>query len=107
MEFNLQNLKDIWEIVTDWEYFEKESYKLHIANMNVEEVLAALNAIKEDISKFSKRKFDNRIEIHLTLQTKMTVIEANFSLIEDFRSKAIKKRHWEIISKVCGFDAIR
>ena len=23
------------------------------------------------------------------------------------RSKAIKPRHWEIISKVCGFDAIR
>ena len=43
----------------------------------------------------------------MTLQTKLSILEGNFSLIEDFRSKAIKARHWEIISKVCGFDAIR
>ena len=28
-------------------------------------------------------------------------------MVEDFRSQAIKDRHWIIISKVCGFDAFK
>ena len=107
LDLNLQNLKDIWNIVTDWELFEKESYPKNIADMNVQEVIIALTAIKDEIARFCKRSYDSRIEIHYTLQNKMVIIEANFSLIEDFKSQAIKTRHWETISKVCGFDGIR
>ena len=104
---NLLNLKDIWHVVTNWESFEQESNEKKVGDLVVQEVMVSLNSIKEEISRFCKRSFDSRIEIHMTLQTKLSILEGNFSLIEDFRSKAIKPRHWEIISKVCGFDAIR
>ena len=107
MEMNLLNLKDIWQVVTNWESFEQESNEKKVGDLVVQEVMVSLNSIKEEISRFCKRSFDSRIEIHMTLQTKLSILEGNFSLIEDFRSKAIKSRHWEIISKVCGFDAIR
>ena len=107
MEMNLLNLKDIWQVVTNWESFEQESNERKVGDLVVQEVMVSLNSIKEEISRFCKRSFDSRIEIHMTLQTKLSILEGNFSLIEDFRSKAIKARHWEIISKVCGFDAIR
>ena len=37
----------------------------------------------------------------------MNVFDSNFSLLEDFKSQAIKTRHWHFISKVCGFDAFK
>ena len=107
LEFNLMNLKDIWNIVTDWEKFEKEAHVKIIKDLDVNEIIGDLNDLKGQVGSFCKRSFDSRIEIHMTLQLKLGVFEANFSLMEDFRSQAIKTRHWLIISKVCGFDAFK
>ena len=107
LQFNLGNLKDIWAVVTEWEEFEAKVHVNLIKELNVNEVIGDLDGMKEKVAEFSKRSFDTRIEIHLSLQTKLAVFEANFSLVEDFRSDAIKDRHWIIISKVCGFDAFK
>ena len=107
LEFNLSNLKDIWNIVTEWEKFEKTIHVKIIKDLNVNEIIGDLEALKEHVANFCNRSFDARIEIHQTLQNKLGVFAANFSLVEDFRSQAIKVRHWVLISKVCGFDAIK
>ena len=103
----MQNLQDIWDIVTEWEAFEKKVNIEKIQDVNVLEISGDMKDLKEKIHLFAQRQFDMRIEIHLTLQNKLNVFESNFSLLEDFKSQAIKTRHWHFISKVCGFDAFK
>jgi hypothetical protein len=107
LESNLANLRDIWMIVTDWENFEKQANEKIIQDLDVEEMIRGLNTFNDKVAQFSSRTFDSRIEIHLTLQNKLSIYEGNFSLIETFRSKAIKDRHWDFVSRACGFDAIQ
>ena len=107
LELNFKDLQDIWDIVTEWEAFEKKVNVEKIQDVNVQEIISDMNVLKENINKFCQRSFDARIEIHLTLQNKLNVFDSNFSLLEDFKSQAIKTRHWHFISKVCGFDAFK
>jgi len=63
-----------------------------------------LKSLQEKISVFSSGSIDSRIEIHLTVQNRQAIYEGNLTLIEAFRSEAIKPRHWILISKTCGFQ---
>jgi hypothetical protein len=107
LDENLDKLDQIWTIVKEWEDFEYETFGEYLKNLKTDYLVSCSKQIQDKITAFCVTKFDNRIEIHQTIQQRMSIFAGNLSIIEAFRSKAIKDRHWELISKSCGFQAIK
>ena len=107
LDENLNKLDQIWTIVKEWEDFESETFGEYLKNLKTDYLVSCSKQIQDKITAFCADKFDNRIEIHQTIQQRMSIFAGNLSIIEAFRSKAIKDRHWELISKSCGFQAIQ
>lgn len=107
LDENLDILDHIWTIVKEWEDFENETFGEYLKNLKTDYLVSCLKQIQDKITAFCAGKFDSRIEIHQTIQQRMSIFAGNLSIIEAFRSKAIKDRHWELISKSCGFQAIQ
>ena len=49
LQINLDNLKDIWEVVTDWEELEAKVHIKFIKDLNINEVIDDLDALKEEV----------------------------------------------------------
>ena len=107
IEQNLDKLNHIWTIVQEWEDFENKTFGDYLKNLKTDYLVSCLKEIQDKITAFCAGEFDSRIEIHQTIQQRMSIFAGNLSIIEAFRSKAIKDRHWELISKTCGFQAIQ
>ena len=107
MDENLGKLDQIWTISKEWEDFESATFGEYLKNLQTDYLVSCSKQVQEKITAFCADKFDNRIEIHQTIQQRMSIFAGNLSIIEAFRSKAIKDRHWELISKSCGFQAIQ
>ena len=107
LDENLDKLDQIWTISKEWEDFESATFGEYLKNLQTDYLVSCSKQVQEKITAFCADKFDNRIEIHQTIQQRMSIFAGNLSIIEAFRSKAIKDRHWELISKSCGFQAIQ
>ena len=107
LDENLDKLLQIWTIVKEWEAFESATFGEYLKNLKTDYLVSCSKQIQDKITAFCAEKFDSRIEIHQTIQHRMSIFSGNLSIIEAFRSKAIKDRHWELISKSCGFQAIQ
>ena len=107
LDENLGKLDQIWTISKEWEDFESATFGEYLKNLQTDYLVSCSKQVQEKITAFCADKFDSRIEIHQTIQQRMSIFAGNLSIIEAFRSKAIKDRHWELISKSCGFQAIQ
>ena len=107
LDENLEKLDQIWTISKEWEDFESATFGEYLKNLQTDYLVSCSKQVQEKITAFCADKFDSRIEIHQTIQQRMSIFAGNLSIIEAFRSKAIKDRHWELISKSCGFQAIQ
>ena len=74
----------LFQINSDWETFERNTYAQKLVSLDIGWVEAQLALHQDKLAEFCAGTFDSRIEIHQTIRSRQKVYRGNISIVESF-----------------------